>query len=427
MDRNRKAAFSVLLKIEKNAAYSNIELNRLQQKGGYEMPFIRELVYGTLKRKYLLDHYIGQLAKNGADSIGRDVLILLRTGIYQIEFMDSVPDYAACDETCTIAKEAFHGKAGFVNGILRNFIRKRQELKGPDTIKDPVERLSVCYSAAPWIVRRFLEDCGAEQAEAVLKASNETPELTLRVNTARTGRGQLIEALEQAGIACGACGLSQNVITAEGGNVTETEAFRNGWFFIQDVSSAAAVEALAPEPGETVVDVCAAPGGKTFSAACLMEGRGRIVSMDLHERKLKALEKQAARLGFDLIETEPRDARDPADALRGKADRVICDAPCSGLGVLRKKPEIKYKDITDGGKGLADIQFGILNASKAYLKPGGRLMYSTCTISRIENGDVVRRFLRENKDCEIAEEKQFVTGEGGADGFYYCVMRSREG
>ena len=519
IDPDRMAAYKTLVKIDKSKAYSNIELNTMMSDEIVNQGFVRELVYGVIRNRRYLDYYIDELARDGIESIRPEVVVLLRTGLYQIIFMDSVPAHAAVDETVKIAKLLFPGRGGFVNGLLRSFIRLHVELDfkaGNDAVKadpenaeariemadrgfeepvlaetmdrgleepvfaetmehgreleepifvetddsrrmpipniaDDMRRLSVMYSCDEGLVRLIAGQYGKDDAEKFLKASLETPPLFVRVNTIKTSTVSLMESLRSQGFAAevyegsmyegSAPGkLTENtndsssenadhsnsdpeVLIVSGRGILETKEFRDGLFFVQDASSGEAVKELNPVAGEVLIDVCAAPGGKTFAAAIGMQNSGVIHAMDLHGNKLRALTKEAKRLGITIIDTEEHDAKAVLEKYEGAADKVICDVPCSGLGALRRKPEIKDRPLKNDGRDLAEIQYMILCSSAEYVKPGGELMYSTCTINKIENEGVTDRFLSEHEDFKVRCSRHIMPCSGGPDGFYYCIMQ----
>ena len=457
IDPGRMAAYNALVKIDSSNAYSNIELNAVlnqknktrKEKGMksgkviYNPGFVRELTYGVVRNKKYLDYYIDRLARDGIKSVEIEIKVLLRMGIYQIVFMDSVPDHAAVDETVKIAKLLLPWRDRFVNALLRSFIRLRDSDYGkPDEtskntfftgplseknipipdIKDDIRLTSVMYSCDEGLIKILASQYGLDKTREFLEVSLETPPLYIRVNTIRTSAEDLEESLKAQGF--DVSGYSTDTLIVSGSGILETQDFLDGKFFVQDASSTEAVKAFDPQPGETLIDVCAAPGGKTFSAACLMENRGTIHAMDLHGNKLKALEKQAKRLGITIIDTEEHNAKTVNEKYAdGQADKVLCDVPCSGLGVLRRKPEIKGRPLKNEGKDIAEIQYQILAASAEYVRPGGMLMYSTCTINRIENDDVTDRFLTEHSDFSMESKDLTLPCTGGPDGFYYCIMK----
>ena len=421
------AAYEALLRVEKTNAYSNIELNKVTQGKVHNPGFVRELTYGVIKNRVLLDFYIDKLAANGISSVKRELKVILRIGIYQILYMDSVPEHSAVDETVKLASEVTKGKTGFVNGVLRSFLRRYKAEKDP--LDEPSD-LDIKYSCEEGLVKLLVSQYGEEKAEEILSTSLETPPLFIRVNTLKTSVSKLSWELGVKGFKVNdtndTVNLPEGTLEVSGKGILETDEFRNGEFFVQDASSTKAIEEFSPEPGETFIDVCAAPGGKTFAAALKMNDTGRILSIDLHENKLRALKKQADRLGISIIETRQHDAKETDESLWDTADKVLCDVPCSGLGVLRRKPEIKDRPLKNDGRDIAEIQLKILEASSLYVKPSGTLMYSTCTVNKIENEEVVRRFISENSGFEILKEEQLLPASGGADGFYYCILKRVE-
>ena len=421
MDLNRKTAWEVLLDVEKNQAYSNLSLNNFIEKNQPDSPaFVRELVYGVLENKLLLDHILGQLVASGLKKVKKQDLTLLRMGIYQLRNMNSVPEYAAVNETVKMAKVLAKGRDKFINGVLRGYIKKQDELTFPDKEADLAEYLSVMYSCEKWIVKLWLDAYGPEDTEAILDASNRTPELTIRTNLLRTTRQQLREILEEQGFEVGETWESPRGLVVKGSGLLSTKDYEEGLFSVQDEASMLASEALGAVPGDMVIDVCAAPGGKSFATAELMDGRGTVYSMDIYEHKLKLMENQAKRTGITNIQLICHDSTQPRGEFAGKADRVLADVPCSGLGVIRRKPEIKYKGNEELPE-LIDRQEKILAAAATYVKPGGTLVYSTCTINPAENQLQTKKFLDSASDFKMVEERQFLPTMG-IDGFYICKM-----
>ena len=428
MDVNRKTAYLTLLTMEKNKAYSNLELNHQIQEEKPDSPaFVRELVYGVVKNKLYLDHLLFQLIPNGVKGQKKRTLTLLRMGLYQIIYMESVPDYAAVNETVKLARRYLPGRDGFVNGVLRGYLRKKDQLLLPDRKKDPVAYFSVRYSYADWIVRLWLEQYGPEKTEELLAAGNETPALSIRVNTLKTEPEELRLGLEKKGYQVSNGKLSERVLFVKGSGILETEEYRDGLFSVQDESSVLAAETVAAESGDTVLDICAAPGGKSLAMAEMMGNNGLIRSFDIYEHKLSLLKEEAQRLGITIIETDINDGLKQREDLKQAADKVLVDAPCSGLGVVRRKPEIKYRVLDDNGKELSDRQLRMLEISAGYVRQGGILVYSTCTVNRNENTGVVSRFLKKNRDFELDGSRQLLPGRDETDGFFICKMRRRQG
>lgn len=296
----------------------------------------------------------------------------------------------------------------------------------PSAVQDTVSYLSVKYSFEPWIVNLWCEQYGKEKTEGIMKACNETPKLSIRVNRLKTDVDSLKESLSELGFRVEKGKLSENVLFVHGTGLLETEEYRTGMFAVQDESSVVAAETLSPKPEDKVIDMCAAPGGKTLAMAELMNNRGDIKAFDVYEHKLELIHRESERLGITCITTDQGDGTVYNESLECWADKILVDGPCSGLGVIRRKPEIKYKKLTDNGKSLAEKQLAILENACRYLKAGGYMVYSTCTINRIENDDVADEFIRRHSNFEIEYRKQFIPGLDETDGFYICRMKKKE-
>ena len=425
MDINRKTAFDVLIDVEKNGAYSNLSLNNYIEKNRPDSPaFVRELVYGVLKNKMLLDWFLEQLVPSGLRKVKLQDLTLLRMGVYQISYMESVPEYAAVSETVDMAKKLARGRERFINGVLRAYTRSMDSLEMPERGADGADYLSVTYSAEKWIVELWIDAYGEEKAEELLRASNETPELSIRVNLMKTDRDSLKKELEALGFVTEESNVSYRGLLVRGSGLLESKAYKDGLFSVQDEASILASDTLGARPGDTVADVCAAPGGKTFATAELMAGEGVIYAMDKYEHKLKLMKAQAERAGIDNIRLLCHDSRQPLDEFKGRMDKVLADVPCSGLGVMRRKPEIKYKGRQELDE-LIDRQQQILRAAADYVADGGTLVYSTCTVNPWENEKQIEKFLRGNRNFKVLEQKQLLPG-GGTDGFFICRMRKEQ-
>lgn len=423
MDINRKTAYATLMDIETKKSFSNLALNHQVAVSKPASPgFVRELVYGVLENKMLLDYYIDCLVKTGAASLKASDRVLLRMGIYQLGYMESVPEYAAVNETVVMAKRYCRGRSGFINGVLRNYLKKQDELKLPAREEDEVRYLSIKYSYEPWIVELWMDEYGTDFTEELLKAGNETPPNTIRINWLKTIKEDLVSSLEERGFEVTDGDLCQNALHVKGSGLLETEFYKHGLFSVQDESSMLVAEKLDPKHGELIMDVCAAPGGKTMAIAERMNNTGKIISSDIYRRKLDLIDREANRLGIRNVETKPWDATRVDSSMIGKADRVLVDAPCSGLGVVRRKPEIKYKAKTEEMDLLPRKQLAILSASAQYVKVGGTLVYSTCTVNPYENQRVVEAFLKKNGRFKIRESLQLLPNEHRTDGFYICVM-----
>ncbi|WP_425755000.1 16S rRNA (cytosine(967)-C(5))-methyltransferase RsmB [Ihubacter sp. rT4E-8] len=427
-DSNRYTAYRVLLQMEKNQSYSNLELNKQIQEQNPDAPaLVRELVYGVLENRIYLDHLLKQLIPRGLSGVKKPVKALLRLGLYQLVFMDSVPDYAAVSETVRLARKVTPGREGFVNGVLRGYGRQKEKLTLPDRGSDPVDYLSVRYSCDLWIVNLWMNQYGVTKTEALLAAGNRRPLLSVRVNLLRTSRDALKRSLLDKGFQAGESAQSRRLLFVRGSGLLETEEYASGLFSVQDTASLLAAEILQPQPGETVYDICAAPGGKSLAMAEIMENKGLIRAFDIYAHKLALVEKESERLGISIIQLKEQDGMKPHRELDQTADRVLVDGPCSGLGVIRRKPEIKYKAVCDQGRQLAEKQLLILSEAARYVKMGGYLLYSTCTINKIENEQVVKQFLSGNREFQLERMMQLFPDEGENDGFFICKMQRKTG
>lgn len=427
MDINRKTAYSVLMDVESKKSYSNIALNHhIICSRPDKKAFIRELVYGVLENKMLLDWYIDQLVPSGVAKVKTSDLVILRMGIYQLAYMNSVPEYAAVNESVVLAKRYSRGRESFINGVLRSYLRERFALKLPDRSEDEVEYLSVKYSYAPWIVEMWLDQFSVDFVEELLAAGNETPETAIRINWLKVMKKDVIEKLRERNFTVREGELCQNTLYVKGEGLLDTIMYRDGLFSVQDESSLYATVILDPKKGDTVIDTCAAPGGKTLAIAERMNNEGTIYATDVYKRKLDIINKEAERLGIRNVRTYSWDATRVDSEMIGRADKVIVDAPCSGLGVVRHKPEIKFKSRSSEMDRLPAKQLAILSAASRYVKAGGTLVYCTCTINKDENEKVVGNFLRHNKSFRREERIQLFPHINGTDGFFICKMKKAE-
>lgn len=418
MDLNRKTAFQVLFEIEKEQSYSNLTLNNFINENKPDNPaFVREMVYGVLENRMLLDYYLNQLIPSGINKVKKKEKCFLRMGLYQMIFMDSVPDYAAINETVNLAKKLCRGRETFVNGVLRGYLKKKDSISMPT---DKKEFLSIKYSFPIWLIDMWTAQYGEAKCEELLRASNERPHLSIRVNLMKKSPEMLKTRLESKGFKVTEGKYSDRVLYVEGSGLLETDEYKQGLFSVQDEASTLAADAVAPEEGDVIIDVCAAPGGKSLAIAEAMNDKGKLFSCDIYEHKLKLIEEQAQRLGLTVVNPTLLDGTAGNVDFNGIADRVLVDAPCSGLGVIRRKPEIKYKENEDLSQ-LVEIQSKILNRAAQYLKENGTLVYSTCTINKAENEEQVKAFLKDNINFELVKERQFLPTEG-LDGFYVCKM-----
>ena len=427
MDKNRRTAYFALMDVEDKNSYSNIVLNHHINSYKPDAPaFVRELVYGVLENKIYLDYILEQFIKTPIEKLKSNDRTILRLGIYQLKFLNAVPEYAAVNESVDLAKRFCKGKEGFINGVLRSFIRAGKEVELPDRSKSEVKYLSIKYSYEPWIVELWLEQYAPEFVEELLSAGNMTPDLVIRVNFIKTTREDLKRRIIAKGFQAEDGLLCKEALHVEGRGLLGGRLYNSGMFSVQDESSILAVNMLDPQPDEFIIDVCAAPGGKSLAMAEKMRNRGQVFAWDIYRRKLAIIDKEAERLGISIVITRTWDATRVDSSMIEKADRVLVDAPCSGLGVVRRKPEIKYKKQSRDIDELPKKQLAILSASSKYVKPGGVLVYSTCTINPYENQQVIKDFIKKYPYFIKEEEMQLLPNINDTDGFFICKMRKED-
>lgn len=400
----RRAALDILMRMEKDEGegYSNRLIDSAISKYAFEgadRALLSQIVSGVTERRITLDHIIQKFSKAPLSKLDCDALCLLRMGIYQLRYLDRIPSHAAVNETVNLARSR---SRGFINAILRSYLRT-DEIKFPEKPDDL--RLSVSYSAPRELCAKFISIFGVKESERILASFLETPALTLRVNTLKTTRDELISQLESEGFECEPTATSPYGIRVNGSGLPS--AIASGLCYVQDEASQISSLVLDPREGDTLLDACACPGGKSHSAAMLMNNRGSITSCDLHASKLPLISSGAERLGISIIKTEERDSSIPTNE---KYSKIICDVPCSGLGVAAKKTEIKYRPLAKNAE-LPPLQYSILCAVSQSLEVGGTLVYSTCTILPEENEKIVEKFLSEHKDFEAVP---FTVGEFNA-------------
>lgn len=443
---SREAALKVLYNIEVEKAYSNIALNKMFKTNEFsklDRNFITELVYGTLENLIYIDYIIQQFSTMKLKKMDSWTLNLLRLGVYQIFFLDKVPDFAAVNESVNLSKVFCKRASGFINGILRNIIRNKQNIKMPNKEKEYNKFLSIKYSHPQWMVERFLAYFPKDFTEELLEVNNETPKLHIRVNTIRASVDEVVEFLQEKDVTVNRNPYIPEAITVEEGfsQLEELEIYKKGFIHIQDFSSMLVAKILDPKEGQFIIDVCSAPGGKTTHIAQLMKNKGRILARDIHEHKLKLIKNNGNRLGVKIMEVEKFNGKDLDEGLIETADKVLVDAPCSGLGIIRRKPEIKYRKEPDDIGAITELQLLILTNASKYVKREGELLYSTCTIDPNENKKVVERFLQQNPNFELIDinhlYKSIIPGEHkesmiqlyphihGTDGFFIAKMKRK--
>jgi len=404
----RLVALEVLVKVEQSGAYSNLQLNKQLQEANLSRPdanLATELVYGTISRKLTIDYWLEKYVAKGLKKLQPWVHQLLRLSVYQLQWLDRIPSHAVVNEAVNIAKRKGHqGISSMVNGVLRSMIRQKDQLTLEHVeLGNPVETLSVRYSFPAWIISRLLEQYSFETTEQILASSNESPNSSIRVNTMKTSVAEVMEELAGQEIEAKPSEIAQSGIQLfKAGHVAALPGFIEGKWSLQDESSMLVAEVLAPRPGMKVLDACAAPGGKSMHIGELMRGEGQLISNDLHEHKMRLIQEQAERLGLKHIEATSSNAIDlPNRYAANSFDAVLLDAPCSGLGVIKRKPEIKWTKTESDIKEIAAIQARLLDAVSGLVKPGGVLVYSTCTIEAEENEEQVSAFLKKHPEFSL--------------------------
>ena len=416
---DRFIAYKILSKIERDKAYSNIAVDTIiSQNDVSSAPFVCALVYGVIERKITLDYYLSQFLSQPLKKLNPQVLTILRMGAYQLKFMDKVPVSAAVNESVKLSKKV---KCAFASSLINSVLRRisTEEISLPNS-NNKIYDLSIAYSCPEVLVEHFVNDYGYIKAEEILKASLGAVPVFLRVNTLKTTHEELIDILANEGIVTKSLGNGTTLEVVNGGAVFKTEAYKNGYFHAQDLASQDCITNLAPKKNDIVFDMCAAPGGKSFTMAQMMGNQGKVYSFDLYDHKIKLINEGAKRLGIDIINAQIGDASVYNPDLP-KADKILCDVPCAGLGVIRRKPEIKYKDFGFVDK-LCELQYNILENSALYLKEKGVIMYSTCSLSNKENTEICRRFLEEHKDFKNGGMVTMFPHEKGSDGFFYATL-----
>lgn len=433
----RETALNALIACRKNGAWSNSVLKEYTQRDRLdprEAALAARLCYGVLQNRGMLDHYLGQLLTGRIKDLHPAVHDILHLGLYQIFQMDKIPDSAAVNEAVTLAKKycrKVRSAPGLVNGVLRNAIRAKDTLKAPESLADR-------YSHPQKLIDLLQAYVGQERLVPMLAANNAAAPTVVQVNTLRTDTRHLQTQLEQEGVAAQAHPWLPDCLVLTGtGNLEQLDTFRQGLFYVQDAAARLSILCGQIPQNSQVLDCCAAPGGKSFAAAMAMGGTGSILSCDIHEHKISLIQKGAQRLGFSNITARVQDASQFVPQWEGQMDAVIADVPCSGYGIIRKKPDIRYKD-PDTMADLPGLQLEILRNQARYVKPGGVLMYSTCTLVRKENEGVVEKFLAQN--AEFAPEPlklpdifpentsgmlTLVPGQYETDGFFICRLRRR--
>lgn len=433
MNPARNCALKALIQFRREKAWTDLYLkNSLSQLTPEDAALATAITYGVLQNMSLIDFYIAQYSSIKLNKIMPQVLDALRCGVYQILFMDRIPPFAAVNETVALVKKHGNPRAGaFANAVLRKIVSTKDDLP-PVPKNNPITYLATSYSHPEWLVKKLADQFGVEEAEQIIDANNKEAPLYIRVNTLKTDADSLIDTLAKQGITALKSGLDNALLCKGEKPLHLTEEFKSGLFYIQDLASQLAASLLDPNPSDSLIDMCSAPGGKSITAAQHMNNRGSVKAFDIHEHKINIIKQNAQKYGTSIIKAAVNDSSVFVPELAATADKVICDVPCSGLGIIRKKPDIRFKD-ADSIKDLPDIQLTILKNAASYLKPGGRLLYSTCTIIREENTEIIKRFLSDNPDFALSEFDTPITGKTpgyitllphrhNCDGFFIAVL-----
>lgn len=446
MDKVREMALKSLYKIEKNGAYSNIVLDETIKKNkeiltSRDIGLMSEIVYGVTTWKLTLDEIIKKHSKIKLKKISPWIINILRMGTYQIVFLDKIPKSAAVNESVNLAKKYGNkGAVGFTNAVLRKV--EKSDYEDFCNINNPQERISKITSMPAWIVEKLIEEKGEKEAENICKASNLKPNLTIRINTLKTTPEEFIQKLDEIKqnetnklenkdqdesiFSNYETTIQKNFLVLKNiRNIENMELFKGGYFTVQDLSAGLAAKTLNPKPGEKVLDCCSAPGGKTTYLAELMENNGYIEAWDLHEHRVKLVEQTSKRLGIDIINVKIKDATIFEKKYIEKFDKILLDVPCLGIGVLKRKPDIKWQRKPEDIQEITKLQLEILTTCSKYLKNGGELVYSTCSILKEENQNIIEKFLEENKSFDFFDRNnkytEIYTNEI-QDGFFICKI-----
>lgn len=406
MDIAREVALKILYEIDKEKAYSNIALdkelnkskNKLKEK---DIGLISEIVYGTTTWKLTIDEIIKKYSKIKLKKYSLWILNILRMGIYQIVFLDKIPKSAAVNECVKLCKKYGPKSAGLVNAILRKV--EKTDYDEFSNIDNSISRISKLYSMPEWIVEKLLKEYDANITEEICKNSNIKPKISIRVNTLKTTKENLIKKLKEKDILLEEGSLNDFIVIERLKNIENLQEFKDGLFTIQDESAALPPIILDPKQGDSILDACSAPGGKTTYMAELMKNQGEILAWDLHQHRTKLVDQNAKRLGIKIIKTEEADSSKINEKLIEKFDKVLLDVPCMGLGVIKRKPDIKWQREEEDIISIDQLQYSMLNTCCKYLKIGGVLVYSTCSILKEENENIIEKFLKNNPDFEIAK------------------------
>lgn len=417
--QTRRLILEILNRVEQHSSFLNILLPSFFIKykpKDLDKALMQEISYGVVRYKKRLDWIIEQFLTAKKKRLPLTIQNILRIGAFQMLYLEKIPDYAIVNESVDLAKNSpFSGYSGLVNGLLRNLIRGSIDIRWPDQEQDTIKYISVFYSFPEWLITRWVNRFGSEICIKICQASNTRPDLTLRVNPLKISMSQFQERLAKLKVSFRESKYLPNLALITNGfsDLTNTAFFQSGMFSIQDESSMLVSQFLAPEPGDTVIDLCSGPGGKATHIAQIMENKGEVIAFEVNKRRLEMVSQQSARLGTEIISTVLNDSRKLNSKYLGKADKILVDAPCSGTGVIRKKPDLKWKEWSlEHLAELNLIQLSLLEGAAQYLKSGGELVYSTCSLEREENDELAWKFIKKHSDFVVLDSSQFVKKNG---------------
>lgn len=431
IDKAREIALKTLYKIDKEQAYSNIVLNdEIKQNrnkiNDKDIGLISEIVYGVTTWKLTIDEIIKKYSKIRLKKISPWILNILRMGTYQIIFLDKIPKSAAVNESVNLAKRYGHASSSnFTNAILRKI--EKEDYEDFFQIKDDVERISKTTSMPVWIIEELMKNNTIEEVEEICKNLNLRPEIIIRINKLKTTKEEIMRKLEEANIEYREIpDMEDFLVLNKIKNIENLSLFKEGLFTIQDASAGLTAIVLNPQEDENVLDACSAPGGKTTYIAELMHNKGKIEAWDIHEHRTKLVEKNAERLGIKIINTDVKNSAEYEEKYKEKFDRILLDVPCMGIGVIKRKPDIKWQRKKEDIEEISQLQSKILETCSKYLKKGGYLVYSTCSILKGENEDIVNDFIKNNSDFEIVKNGLFnIKPDKEKDGFFICKLHKK--
>lgn len=422
-DKARYTACMVLYEVYENSAFSNIKINEYFAKldlSAVDKAFATEMIYGTIRWKIKIEYLIQRNILGRLEELSKWTLVCLESAVYQFYFMDKVPDFAAVNEAVEVVKIREPKVAALVNGVLRNILRNKEQFYKIG-VNNKTKSLSIEYSHPEWLVKKFIKLYGKDFTIQFMNKNNIPPRLTARVNSLKTNRSLLIEKLMEEGYEVDEGNLNESFWMKGYSKLEKSEEFKNGHFIFQDESSILAARVLNPAKGTKVIDLCSAPGGKTTHMAEIMENEGEILAFDIYEHKLQLIKENAHKLGITIIHPSLNDATELNKELLEYGDFVLVDAPCSGVGLMRKKPEIRWNLKEEHIEELTKLQRQIIMNGSKYVMPGGVMVYSTCTLTEEENEDIINWFLETSKDFQLESFEEmlpdFYKNLGGVNGY----------